>query len=377
MTAMDRRVWILGAGFSKSLGGPLLTDLLTTESAAMLRARFTAAKVLDDSASQTARELYAYGTRFAFGRPSYLFDQLPGERFWGDAEEYLDLLDAAAHAGSHSATWRVMQDRITRVFRVTYGPGPEPRPSPPGVRDVRNAARRLMAAECAAFLVDADPETERWAPYVAWVNSLTARDVVITFNYDRVLETAQGHTDAALHVVTPGEGMAADKANVLKLHGSVDWRRLEVSGTGEVIFRKEEDPHFCVTCEDYEIAIASPGPTKRRATKELAALWRQALNAVEQASVVIFVGYRFPPTDAEARNALLGALSKATRSAVHTVLGPETGSSTSSRLRGLLQAVTRRQPEQHPMYAEDFLGLSERLAPYRRGGGTPGNLPAL
>jgi hypothetical protein len=53
---------------------------------------------------------------------------------------------------------------------------------------VRTTARRLVAAECAAFLQHVDPTREQWRPYRRWAASLTPNDTVVTFNYDRVLE---------------------------------------------------------------------------------------------------------------------------------------------------------------------------------------------
>jgi hypothetical protein len=82
----------------------------------------------------------------------------------------------------------------------------------------------------------------------------------------------------------------------------------------------------------------------------------------------MFVGYRFPPTDAEARRRLLSAISESTKGVgavhFHIVLGPRTSADDAMRLAGLLKStgkVPTKSPESvlhiHPMYAEDFLSV--------------------
>jgi hypothetical protein len=104
----------------------------------------------------------------------------------------------------------------------------------------------------------------------------------------------------------------------------------------------------------------------------------------------VFVGYRFPPTDSEARRRLLGAIgrSKHGYKAVHTVLGPESAKD-SARLGQLLHWTLRQErvdlatrPElseppssfatysllQHQLYGEDFFSVCNSdivLQPYR------------
>ncbi len=97
----------------------------------------------------------------------------------------------------------------------------------------------------------------------------------------------------------------------------------------------------------------------------------------------------FPPTDAEARGRLLGAIRKNSEQylPIHTVLGPNTSSDDSRRLRGLLEhamagvrkpaallapqfkasvQIPQRQSgrwyslEQQPLWTEDFFSVVDR-----------------
>jgi hypothetical protein len=102
---------------------------------------------------------------------------------------------------------------------------------------------------------------------------------------------------------------------------------------------------------------------------------------MEKAEAIVFVRYRFPPTDAEARGRLLGAIRKNRKHrilAIHTVLGPNTSSDDSRRLRGLLEHALAgvRKPaapgmdsqgesgwyslEQQPLFTEDFFSVVTR-----------------
>jgi hypothetical protein len=103
------------------------------------------------------------------------------------------------------------------------------------------------------------------------MNTLTERDAVITFNYDRVVEELMSRTGKR-----PGK--------FLKLHGSVptpsELRRLVEEGKGID-------------------TISTPGPQKTHAAKNhLASEWEKAAQALQDAQQLVVVGYSFPATDA-------------------------------------------------------------------------------
>jgi hypothetical protein len=360
-------VWVLGAGFSKPLGGPLLPRLLSPSSYEDLKLRFPAAGF---NASQFlwALRLYHYGLRYQYGRLDRFDAKAVGESMWEDAEEYLDRLDAARSGGITEARHVAIMNRLTSLM----SPG---QTAPlPSAADLAVAARRLVGAECAGFLQKADTTTEIWEPFKDWANELGVDDTVITFNYDRAIDLiASNHV---MVVTTDGDAHIFQSAKccpVLKLHGSVDWQR-EASARA-CRFIRTADPDFCVTCLPEQLAIATPGPTKKATAAELSLQWNLALTRLTEADAVVFVGYRFPPSDAEARTKLLGALLANTSAhlALHIVLGPRLGSDDNARLAGLLSATCRRakrQPVghasktydvvQHPMYSQDFFSVWHR-----------------
>src|SRR5690606_15283749 len=132
----------------------------------------------------------------------------------------------------------------------------------------------------------------------------------ITFNYDRVVELLNEWSGTAGHgspltVVTDAEKatmveFASQQGRgvaLLKLHGSVDWRRR----TSESAVERDEDPQCILKCHDSEISLATPGPSKVQIARELfSAIWKAACRALSSADEVYFLGFRFPPSDAEA-----------------------------------------------------------------------------
>jgi hypothetical protein len=239
----------------------------------------------------------------------------------------------------------------------------------PSVEDVHHAARRLVALECAGFLDGANIKLEKWAPYCRWVRELDDAHTVITFNYDLLPDKLGG-----LNVLLPNAKGTQTGVRVLKLHGSVDWKRDandEVTRTG-----LDDSP---ARCGNSELVIATPGPTKLSEANKLEPLWEIAKRAIKEASAIVFVGYRFPPSDSQARQVILGAINGnlSNHLDLHVVLGPEVHSAPVARLSAMLTFAARtarrtegrRQPpggdfrvrsyrvHTHPLYGEDFLSV--------------------
>jgi len=127
--------------------------------------------------------------------------------------------------------------------------------------------------------------------------------------------------------------------------------------------------------------IASPGPQKYELQrKTFKPFWSAAVKALQNADVIVFLGYRFPPSDAESRRVILNAIRNNNRDKgehylrVHTVLGPNVNHEHSVRLQHLLRqtlngagrgefiALNELNPaagrtfsvSPQPLYVEDF-----------------------
>jgi hypothetical protein len=253
---------------------------------------------------------------------------------------------------------------------------------------VHLAALQLMAAECCAFLEDANLEYERWRPYKRWARHLTPSDVVLTFNYDRVPDLLE--SEAPLLQVPDPCSLEyddrtqrcslrnPDRAAVLKLHGCVSWLNRGALHAPEITRGETPNPRAALSCTLDRLAIATPGPAKQASVDEkrgeglrakgLSRLWRCAEDAISRADAVAMIGYQMPPTDAFTRDWLvdrlrrrcveLGAQNKHLR--IQSVLGPRVHDAPSERLAGLFQRLPFVHFENVPLYAEDFLTVVER-----------------
>jgi hypothetical protein len=364
MTKGKSVVWVLGAGFSQPLGAPELKNLITPNRLADIHAHYSPEKhpALNERYIKFIASLYEHGV-----------DR--DRRLWGDPEEFLDYLDAAANHDGPARFW---------VNKLAEGaPGDWSDVGPDAKADkLHDAARRMMAAACMAFLEEKDSAQERWQPYWDWIRLVKAEDTIITFNYDllveRLLEEGPKQTPnvetARIEVLGPSEEPNPDCAPVLKLHGSVNWRR---APSGYEVTR---DPHFAINCADKELAILSPGSVKLRESKGgLKKLWDRAVEGLKQADAIVLLGYRFPPSDAYARRTLLSAIADTKNETApvlvtRIVLGPnsEHADRTAQMVRYAYERTGRTPADTFPtgkdkfnvrvqhMYTQDFLSVVKR-----------------
>jgi hypothetical protein len=231
-------------------------------------------------------------------------------------------------------------------------------------------ARMALAIECSHFLVEDDLKAERWMPYRRWASHLNGKDTVLTFNYDRVPELLSNNKNSEegepkLKVVVPpvrdrrndplGDSFRAiGAAPVFKMHGSVDW--WEQNG----VISADPGRMFHNQPSDSAPVLGIPGPGKLDLrSKAFAEVWSSAKKAIREAGRIIFVGYRFPPTDAQARLELLQSIrDRSDNVPVEVVLGPDVNHPDVARMRALLGLLGLTNTIVHPLYAEDYIGLA-------------------
>jgi len=350
--------WILGAGFSRSLGGPLMDELFTD------RLRHRMQPWLGDVPENLRVNGFHELTRFYQRYDPRTDGPDPNDpRPWSDAEEFLEILDRAVAAGDENAADRrialgLLRERNPNADTETLA------------RRMAKTARQYLVAALHAFAPEGDvARQERWSPYARWAKKLDANDVVLSFNYDRVVERASKEQIVPARPRQQGEKIydlfEPGCPWFIKLHGSVDWR-LEPGGS----VTQGCDPIDILT-SDVEPAIASPGPMKSRMTSDVfSSFWKIAEETLRHVRRIIFVGYRMPATDNEAKRRILDAIRANQNPAlqIHLVLGPDTSHTHVRRLEGLLLWALRgaRPPLQdlesrihvEPLGAEDFLTVA-------------------
>jgi hypothetical protein len=363
-------VWILGAGFSRPLGGPLLFDFFSERQIQMLSMRHATqgSRTFGPELEQRLGDMYS---------PEQV---KMGSMPWRNPEEFLEFLEAATDP-----------DEAGTLAQTQLGiAGEDPADPMSTAREYHKAARQHVALVCDVFLDGKNPRGERWDPYLRWAKTLDPKnDTVVTFNYDRVPDLIAAEL-GGLKVRTPcppGLYRTArrikcsnpDCADVLKLHGSVDWRRVppEQGHAAKPAFEKLDSVWDAVNVENDEPAIATPGRQKLGDTNgSFQELWELAEDRIAEADVVVFVGYRFPETDNEAKRRILNTLRDRRNEnplTVRIVLGPQPKDA--PRLQGMLEwalsarhrlggeDTSGRQEARiivEPMGTEDFLAVFER-----------------
>lgn len=352
-----KTVWVLGSGFSRSLGGPLLKELI---------------------GYKAQQETHAVFPRIGPRALVYRLFTDQKDKLWEHAEDFLDFIDTAMLP--QSPRYQILQN-CARIAMMSLNEDPDSF----SAGALHRLATLTVAAECSTYTENCDVRSEAWGPYVDWAIKLGERDTVVTFNYDLVLEklgtaeyvrgigestVAFPKADGSIRLLS-GAGICP----ILKLHGSADWV-CHANAENRRLSRLED----LADAEDYSLLIATPGTAKsKHVNKVFRVIWQNALDAITAADVVVFMGYRFPPSDSEARGKLLGALRKNKQPfvKVHTVLGPNLHEPDSVRLVALLQHTLRsagrypvadlprfihmtKKPAMfevvaQPLYAQDFM----------------------
>lgn len=360
-------VWIIGAGFSRSLGAPLLNDLLSVRHRLSLGGIFgTDHAALFSPEADAIYRLYHHFAKYPegwFTAPDQRVGDLLGYKHWQDAEHFIETLcDAREHPLIASELSRMMDAESVL------------KDAPHDWDVLATAAKRVIAAECCGFLKKLPQKSERKVPYERALRQLTGSDTIISFNYDRVVES-HSHIEPCRYQLGAADlerrrCVTRNTPLLLKLHGSVDW--------------KIENDAICSAGAEHAMSVDSdgsglviPGTDKRDADSgPLAPLWGLARESLKAADGVVFIGFRFPETDAKARQLVVDSLGDRggpDRRTIHVVLGPR--SPDSERVVNILQLACRNggrvvndeRESRHAivwdskLYAEDYLSVASRV----------------
>jgi hypothetical protein len=298
--ATRKRVWVLGAGFSRPLGGPLMADLLsrTPHSFRVSDEKLGAFSAADDA---DVRNLFHDGRAL---------------NWWPHAESFLDTVETARFEHGKQMT-ETHAMKLLRDAKIK---------DPVALSD---AVRRSIIVDCWSFLNlhdDLIKDSDRWRPFVRWAEKLSFDDTIVTFNYDAVPELLQHKAKGHISVIRPyavqDDILAARNlklAPVFKLHGSVTWGRRRQDGT----YRADcDNSAIALDNSEFEPLIGFPGPDKKIACEsQFSTLWNESRKALNIADEINFIGYGFPQTDSIARETILECLLANPKARVTAVLG--------------------------------------------------------
>lgn len=354
-----KHVYILGAGFSRPLGGPLFNDLLSKVPFDEVSTEFFS---LSDN--EMSRCISSAGQRITEIRLKGLFAS--------NAEELLEQLDSLAETKIRS--W------MQQVFDV-FGGHSQNEPHLYFQTLCGYLAKRL-AIETSDFLQHVPKESERWIPYDNWAKDLTKDDSIITFNYDLLVERVFNRKGLSLYRPTGQPSSNDSDPKLFKLHGSNDWF---IEDSRFYVSTSESDWREKIRSENFKVILGLPGCGKSQLKKELlSSVWDQAAKAIQEANVVSIVGYSLPATDNVAREFILENLLAGVENklSVNVVLGPNIHSENAVRIKEMLgqlfggDELLKDFNFLVPAYAQDYLAryrpkndvdILKRLAPSLKG----------
>jgi hypothetical protein len=336
----NNHVYILGAGFSVPLGGPLFTQLMTVELQHLSsdlgipeQHRVVIAGMhlnLDNAMAPRSIDL-SMGRRH---RPL-------------NAEELLEMIDWAQRNPTHRKA-KLFERLLPQKPGHVYDIGAE-------LVGVIKHLKRTIACQCQSFLTEIEDDSERLEPYLTWFKNLSSNDTIITFNYDTAIERISQL--AGRQLPAKPASYQSDLPRLIKLHGSVDW----YFGAGGIEHKSDAYK------QDLDIAIGMPGRGKSKLTEDptFRDLWAVASQEITNADIVSLIGYSMPATDNKARAMIVNSLAvnRNLNRRVNLVLGPDSGTVRANRIVSIMQPVIGDTLAVYdlPMFAQDYI---ERIHDY-------------
>jgi len=294
--AKTGRVFILGAGFSHSHAqwiGERRARVPLVRSFFREMIGFISGLKADqpDAFRQWFRIVYlaavAGGDRSRLADRAWL-NRLPGDRRFLSRVNVEDLLPFAS---SSYALWRDLDLAPDRVRRRLLA----------NLRSFPDYWVRAIGVYLNLFRAGRRSAISRFA------RNLRPGDVILTFNWDNLLEQACMRLGLAVRYHGPA---FASGVVLLKLHGSVDWLRLEKRNPfrrtmlerllGRV-WRITDYPGFMDRHAVKYVPLIVPPVAAKTYTPELRGLWRDAVKALIGSSRVVVIGYSLPQSDHLAR----------------------------------------------------------------------------
>jgi hypothetical protein len=143
----------------------------------------------------------------------------------------------------------------------------------------------------------------------SFTNRLQDGDVVITFNWDALVEQSLHKQNRRINLLARDDSAVT----VLKLHGCINWCFLPdgpkhqdpdwVVHLGERVYRTVDYAYYDLWGIEQRPPFIIPPTTMKRPPAEplLSSLWGEAFNVLIEAKQLCFIGYSIPNDDLQAR----------------------------------------------------------------------------
>ena len=297
----NHNVYILGAGFSKNAGLPLLSGFLNE-----MRSSVNWLKKNERPELRATRGVLLFRKRAASA----------ALRVNLNVENIEDLFSLAAASGKEADAENISTAIAATIeYSRTHAPNLRPMevtaaddfPTPPSWTktggDEHKTRFEVQLYDLYAGLLNGD----LCAPQDYMANT------VISFNYDTILE------DALLRIGVPIDyGFQKDSVEydegwekaqtknqqlrVLKIHGSINWFQRERELQNLTVYRSYNDGYTKGK------VVLIPPTWRKDFSGPLSDVWRGAIHALREATRIIFLGFSFPDTDAHIKYLLAAGL---------------------------------------------------------------------
>ncbi len=321
----DHNVYILGAGFSMEAGIPGITGFLDAlrDSLAWLE------KANRKAEADAVREVLLFRKEAAAASDRVRLNV-------EDIEELFSL--ASATPGGRTAEYVTTAIAATIDYCRTQPPSPESVIITQMVEGTTMFANRRSGTE---------PTRVQWAPYEFYAAmmsglltepSANARNTVITFNYDTILEDALKTIGVTCDYRLSGHMEPVTQEPilpVLKMHGSVNWGVQTSENAFHASPFSARESYAAVRDNSERVALIPP-TWHKKFDGGLDGVWDAAVAAIEQATRVIIVGFSIPATDTHFKYLLAAGLRNNISLRCVLFVNPE-----ADRLRPRVESVLR------------------------------------
>lgn len=304
----DHNVYILGAGFSRDAGAPLIHDFLDKA-----REFFdNPDSGLDAQERQHFEEVLKFKREVARAREKFRIDL-------DNIEELFGLVEMSQRLGSVS---RVTRDAtvylIAKTLQLAIG-NPSGRPQVPitlvpGYESQASFIRHVSRTAQGPDTFTTDIYTH-FALYVSGRYDDQRRvasrsSTVITFNYDLVVDDALARVKVAPayelgDAIYDDEEDRCPSVQLLKLHGSTNWAICECNQIHVLGRKVTSNPEMfrsmeCRKCRrnGLRLLLVPPSWDKSEYSSIMQPVWKKAVDALKTATRICVVGYSMPESDA-------------------------------------------------------------------------------
>lgn len=299
-------VYLLGAGASHEAGVPLTSHILP----AALALTEELGRLLDGTAPPDS--------------DSYL--SALGPEDYSEFESLFSWIGSVFHGGELQRDYLPSLDVLWGVVEIAYSRGTTFLPAAPEgeLAAVRATLLKLMyhvLVGCTVRQQDGEPVftfVRPRNPFTEFVRGIAKEDVLLTTNYDILLDQALWAAGEWIEYGTGGEHPQHDARLLLKLHGSFNW--LYCPNCDEVtVFANEQvlrlplDASRQAPCPrdgaPLRSVLVPPTLVHSLHSRQLRNIWAEAHSALRSAERVVVVGYSMPDADVEIQYLLQHALS--------------------------------------------------------------------